>query len=93
LTARICLALVGMLAAAGCTDRAGTAFVEIENAQFPAGGRAEPILIDPRVEVVSNQFQRSYINHGSNIKQKIVIRGPVMIVPAPAGAAATQPTK
>ena len=77
-------ALLALLAAAaGCTNRSGTAFIEIENDQRTLSVRAEPILIDPRVEVVRNEYQRSYINEGSNIRQKIVIRGPIMIVPLP----------
>jgi hypothetical protein len=74
----------------GCTDRSGVAYLQIENDQSGNGGRADPVYIDPRVEVVQNDFARSYLNEGSNIRQTIRIRGPVMIVPAPGPA--TQPT-
>jgi hypothetical protein len=75
--------------AIGCTDRSGVAYVQIENDQI-SGGRAEPVFVDPRVEVLQNDFARSYLNDGSNIRQTIHIRGPVMIVPAPGPA--TQPS-
>ena len=75
--------------ASGCTDRSGVAYLQIENDQSGNGGRAEPVYIDPRVEVVQNDFARSYLNEGSNIRQTIRIRGPIMIVPAPGPA--TQP--
>jgi len=77
--------------AAGCTDRSGVAYLQIENDQNGNGGRAEPVYIDPRVEVVQNDYARSYLNEGSNIRQTIHVRGPIMIVPAPAPAPATQP--
>jgi len=73
----------------GCTDRTGTAYIEIVNDQSSLSNKAEPVLVDPRVEVEINEYQRSHLNQGSNIRQRIVIRGPVMIVPAPA----TQPVK
>ena len=75
----------------GCTDRSGVAYLQIENDQDSSGGRAEPVYIDPRVEVVQNDYARSYLNDGSNIRQTIRIRGPVMIVPAPGPA--TQPAR
>jgi len=75
--------------ASGCTDRSGVAYLQIENDQSGNGGRADPVYIDPRVEVVQNDYARSYLNDGSNIRQTIRIRGPIMIVPAPAPA--TQP--
>jgi hypothetical protein len=68
----------------GCADRSGTAVVEIVNDQSALGGRAEPILVAPGVDVVENEYRRAHQNEGSNIRQRIVIRGPVMIVPAPA---------
>lgn len=77
------------LALAGCTDRSGVAYLQIENDQNGNGGRADPVYIDPRVEVVQNDYARSYLNEGSNIRQTIRIRGPIMIVPAPGPA--TQP--
>ena len=86
------LALTPLLAAAGCAPRTGIAYVEIENDQGTmGGGRAEPIWIDPRVEVVRNEYSRSQVNNGSNIRQRTVIRGPVMIVPAMVPA--TQPAQ
>ena len=75
--------------AIGCTDRSGVAYLQIENDQNGNGGRADPVYIDPRVEVLQNDYARSYLNEGSNIRQTIRIRGPIMIVPAPASA--TQP--
>jgi hypothetical protein len=75
---------------AGCAARTSTAYIEIENDQNGLGRRAEPILVDPRVDIVQNEYRRSSVNDGSNIQQKIRIRGPIMIVPAP--AATTQPT-
>jgi hypothetical protein len=75
---------------AGCAQRTGIAYLEIENDQNGNGGRAQPVFVDPRVEIVQNDYARSYLNEGSNIRQTIRIRGPIMIVPAP--TAATQPT-
>jgi hypothetical protein len=74
---------------AGCAGRSGTAFIEIENDQSGVGQRAEPIFVDPSLEVVQNEYRRGSSNDGSNIMQKIKIRGPIMIVPAP--SAATRP--
>jgi hypothetical protein len=82
------LLLLGF-ALAGCAQRTGIAYIEIENDQNGNGGRAQPVFVDPRVEIVQNDYARSYLNEGSNIRQTIRIRGPIMIVPAP--AAATQP--
>ena len=81
--------------AGGCTPRPGVAYIEIENDQSAGGaGKAEPVLVDPRVDVAVNEYRRSHLNEGSNIKQRIVIRGPVMIVPAPtAPAPTTQPAR
>ena len=76
----------------GCTDRSGTAYLEIVNDQSALGDKAEPVQVDPRVEVLVNEYQRSYLNQGSNIRQRIVIKGPVMIIPAPA-IPSTQPAK
>jgi hypothetical protein len=88
------LALCLFSAVAGCATRSGIAYLEIENDQGTAsGGKAEPVYVDPRVEVEKNEYRRSYINNGSNILQKIRIKGPVMIVPAPTAAAATQPVR
>ena len=79
------LAALFLCTMAGCAKEAGVAFVELENDQgYATGARAEPIAIDPRVEVVKNEFQRLYGKDGSGVRQRIVIRGPVMIVPATA---------
>lgn len=78
------------LAATGCAQRTGVAYLQIENDQSGNGGRAEPVYVDPHVEVIQNEYARSYLNEGSNIRQTIRIRGPIMIVPAPGPA--TQPT-
>ena len=87
---RACIVLVvTVLIAIGCAQRTGVAYLQIENDQSGNGGRADPVYIDPRVEVVQNDYARSYLNEGSNIRQTIRIRGPVMIVPAPGPA--TQP--
>jgi hypothetical protein len=80
-----------VLAFAGCANRTGVAYLQIENDQNGNGGRAEPVYVDPRVEVVQNEYARSYLNEGSNIRQTIRIRGPIMIVPAPGPA--TQPAR
>lgn len=74
---------------AGCAGRSSTAFIEIENDQSGAGQRAEPIFVDPSLDVVQNEYRRGSSNDGSNIMQKIKIRGPIMIVPAP--SAVTRP--
>ena len=85
--------LTAALAIAGCAPRSGIAYLEIEDDQgLASGGKAEPVFIDPRVEVEQNEYRRSYINNGSNILQKVRVKGPIMIVPAPA-AAATQPAR
>jgi len=87
-----CIALPLLLvlgSAIGCAQRTGIAYLEIENDQNGNGGRAQPVFVDPRVEIVQHDYARSYLNEGSNIRQTIRIRGPIMIVPAP--AAATQP--
>ncbi len=83
------VAVIALVAVAGCTDRSGTAYIEIVNDQSALGDKAEPVIIDPRVDVTRNEYQRSYLNDGSNIRQRITIRGPVMIIPLPA---ATQPS-
>lgn len=67
---------------AGCANRSKTAYIEIENDQSGVGMQAEPVAVDPRVQVLRNEYQRSSFNEGSNIKQKIILKGPVMIVPA-----------
>jgi hypothetical protein len=78
---------------AGCASRTGMGYIEIENDQTEYGAKADPIYVDPRVAVEHNEYRRSYLNDGSNIRQKIVIRGPIMIVPAPPpGSTTTQPT-
>jgi hypothetical protein len=89
------LALLALaLALAGCAPRSGIAYLEIEDDQgLASGGKAEPVYIDPRVEVVQNEYRRSYINNGSNILQKVRVKGPIMIVPAPPGPATTQPVR
>jgi hypothetical protein len=74
---------------AGCAQRTGVAYIQIENDQTDTGGPAQPIFVDPRVQVLQNEYGRSYINDGSNIRQTIHLRGPIMIVPAPTPA--TQP--
>ena len=77
---------------AGCAKPNGIAYLEIQNDQgLGGGGRAEPVYVDPRVEVERNEYRRSYVNNGSNIRQSIRIKGPVMIVPAT--PAATQPAR
>lgn len=77
----------------GCAARSGVAYLEIENDQSGSVvGKAEPVYVDPRVEVVSNEYRRSYVNDGSNIRQRIRIRGPIMIVPANLPPA-TQPSR
>jgi hypothetical protein len=76
---------------AGCaTPRTGVAYLQIEDDQIDDGGRAEPVYVDPRVEVLRNEYGRSYLNNGSSIRQTIHVRGPIMIVPAP--RATTRPT-
>jgi uncharacterized lipoprotein YmbA len=67
----------------GCASRSGVAYLEIENDQSASPDtKAMPITVDPRVEVISNEYRRSQVNEGSNIRQTIRIRGPIMIVPA-----------
>ena len=56
--------------------------MDIENDQGSVAGPAQPIMVDPRVEVIKNEYQRLYGSDGSSIRQRMVIRGPVMIVPA-----------
>lgn len=67
----------------GCAQRTGVAYIQIENDQSDTGGAAQPVFVDPRVQVLQNEFGRSYLNDGSNIRQTIHVRGPIMIVPAP----------
>jgi len=74
--------LATMIIMIGCSGRTSTAVIEIENDQANVGPRAEPVLVDPRVEVIANEYRRS--SNDSNIIQRIKIRGPIMIVPAPA---------
>jgi hypothetical protein len=78
-----------LICLSGCAGRSSTAFIEIENDQSGRGERAEPIFVDPSLDVVQNEYRRGSSNDGSNIMQKIKIRGPLMIVPAP--SAATRP--
>ena len=66
----------------GCAQGTGVAYLQIENDQDNNGGLAQPIYVDPRVEILQKDYQRSYLNEGSNIRQTIRIRGPIMIVPA-----------
>jgi hypothetical protein len=88
--ARLAIPLLLIPMITGCATRAGIAYLEIENDQSVGdGGKAEPVFVDPRLQVDKNEYRRSYINNGSNILQKIRIKGPIMIVPAPA----TQPTR
>jgi hypothetical protein len=70
----------------GCAERSGVAYVEIENDQSASGRPAEPIFVDPSVEIVQNQYRRSQVNEGSNVRQTIRVKGPIMIVPAPPAA-------
>jgi hypothetical protein len=87
-------ALASLLAAsllAGCAQRTGVAYIQIENDQSDTGGLAQPVFVDPRVQTLQNEYGRSYLNEGSNIRQTIHVRGPIMIVPAPAPA--TQPAQ
>jgi hypothetical protein len=79
------------LSVAGCAPRAGIAYIEIENDQ--GSGKAEPVYVDPRLEIERNEYRRSVINEGSNILQKVRIKGPIMIVPAPVGMPTTQPAQ
>lgn len=81
--------LVLPLSLSACAPRTGVAYIEIQNDQSGNGGKADPIYVDPRLDIAQNEYRRSYLNEGSNIRQKIVIKGPIMIVPAPAPA--TQP--
>lgn len=74
---------------AGCAARSDVAIIEIENDQAGLGKQAEPIYVDPGVQVLANEYRRSSSNDGSNILQKIKVKGPIMIVPAP--VAATRP--
>jgi hypothetical protein len=85
----ILFATLFSLIVTGCAQRTGVGYLQIENDQSGNGGRAEPVFVDPRVEVIQNEYARSYLNEGSNIRQTIRIRGPIMIVPAPGPA--TQP--
>ena len=66
----------------GCAERSGIAYIEIENDQSASGRPAEPIFVDPSVEIVQNQYRRSQVNEGSNVRQTIRVKGPIMIVPA-----------
>ena len=77
------------LSLAGCSARTSTAYLEIENDQAGVTNRAEPIYVAPGVEILQNEYRRSSTNDGSNIIQKIKIKGPIMIIPAP--AASTRP--
>ncbi len=85
----IALVALASFMVTGCAQRTGVAYIQIDNDQGSNGGRAEPIFIDPRVDVIQNEYARSYLNQGSNIRQTIRIWGPIMIVPAPGPA--TQP--
>ena len=77
----------------GCAQRTGVAYIQIENDQSDTGGRAEPVFVGPRVQTLQNEYGRSYLNDGSNIRQTIHVRGPIMIVPAPATQPAGPPLK
>ncbi len=90
---RVASLLVTVLIAllSGCSARTSTAYLEIENDQAGVTNRAEPIYVAPGVEILQNEYRRSSSNDGSNIIQKIKIKGPIMIIPAPAPAAATRP--
>jgi hypothetical protein len=66
----------------GCAERSGVAYIEIEDDQSGTGRPAEPIFVDPSVEIVDNQYRRSRVNDGSNVRQTIRVKGPIMIVPA-----------
>ena len=83
LFALLAATLLATLLAAGCAQRTGVAYIQIENDQSDTGGAAQPVFVDPRVQVLQNEFGRSYLNDGSNIRQTIHVRGPIMIVPAP----------
>jgi len=80
---------IAALSLAGCAARTSTAYIEIENDQAGVTNRAEPIYVAPGVEILQNEYRRSSTNDGSNIIQKIKIKGPIMIIPAP--TAATRP--
>jgi hypothetical protein len=78
----------------GCARPAGRAYVDIENDQGSVAGSAQPVMVDPRVEVIKNEYQRLYSKDGSSVRQRMVIRGPVMIVPAaPATAQPSTPAQ
>lgn len=79
---RLAAATVVLALTAGCANRSKIAIIEIENDQSGMGLQAEPIVVDPRVQVLQNEYRRSSFNEGSNIKQKIILKGPIMIVPA-----------
>lgn len=79
---RLAAAAALLALAAGCANRSKIAVIEIENDQSGMGIQAEPITVDPRVQVLQNEYRRSSFNEGSNIKQKIILKGPIMIVPA-----------
>ena len=81
------VAVVVLCTLVGCARRAGRTYVEIENDQGSVAGPAQPVMVDPRVEVLKNQYQRLYGSDGSSVRQRMVIRGPVMIVPAAPSAA------
>jgi hypothetical protein len=88
------VAVLVFCALVGCARRAGRTYVEIENDQGSVAGPAQPVMVDPRVEVLKNEYQRLYGSDGSSVRQRMVIRGPVMIVPAaPAAAQPPVPTQ
>lgn len=67
----------------GCANPQATAYIEIVNDQSEFGDYAEPVIVDPRCAPSENVYRRSYLNSGSNLQQRIVVKGPIMIVPAP----------
>lgn len=82
-----------MLLVVGCAQRSGVAYLQIENDQDDTGGRAEPVYVDARVQVIQNEYGRSYLNDGSNIRQTIRVRGPIMILPAQAPTTRPMPAQ
>ncbi|MCE5327158.1 MAG: hypothetical protein LLG01_12175 [Planctomycetaceae bacterium] len=89
---RVWVILPVLLALSGC-DRSGKAVVEIDNSQMflvPGG----PIAVDPRVRVRVNKIVRRS-DAGFTVHQRLVIDGPIKIVPDESAAwmrrPATQP--
>jgi hypothetical protein len=80
---------IAALLLTGCAAPTSTAYIEIENDQNGISNQAQPVYVAPGVQILQNEYRRSSSNDGSNIIQKIKIKGPIMIVPVP--AATTRP--